>query len=193
MSGLGTCENASSLYHEAKWAAECCLRESGLQYVIFRPSVIFGKEDDFLNQFEKISRFFPCIPVVGTGKYLLQPISVHDVAQCIVGSLENESALNQIIELGGPQKYTFNEILILLLKTLRRKRILLHIPFKILNIIVPMMQKIPSFPLSMDQLRMLANNNVTDNKLLHQIFKINLQTLGEGLKEYSWYPRILES
>ncbi|MBI2027832.1 MAG: complex I NDUFA9 subunit family protein [Deltaproteobacteria bacterium] len=186
ISGLGTHNSAKSLYHQAKWAAEQSVRESGLNFVIFRPSVIFGKEDDFLNQFEKMSRFSPFIPVVGNGEYQMQPVSIHDVSQCIVDSIESVKALNQTIEIGGPQRYSFNSILKLMLESTGRRRILLHLPMKILNVIVPIFEKIQNFPLSLDQMLMLSENNVTENKLLHQVFSIKLQTLTEGLKEYSW-------
>jgi len=69
MSALGTRPNAAACYHQSKWAAEQIVRNSGLDYTIFRPSIIYGPRDHFVNLFARLSRFSPILPVMGDGRY----------------------------------------------------------------------------------------------------------------------------
>src|SRR5207237_1119041 len=66
MSALGSRANAVSRYHQSKWAAEEAVRRSGLDYTIFRPSIIYGPKDHFVNLFDKMARFSPVLPVMGS-------------------------------------------------------------------------------------------------------------------------------
>src|SRR5580698_3750127 len=72
MSALGTRPNAASRYHKSKWAAEELVRNSGLDWTIFRPSIIYGREDQFVNLFARISRWSPVLPIIGDGSSKLQ-------------------------------------------------------------------------------------------------------------------------
>jgi len=187
ISGLGTSEKAASKYHKAKWAAECMIRESGLQYVIFRPSVIFGEGDDFLNKFIKMIQFSPFLPVIGDGKYKLQPVSVHDLVNCIHQCVEDETIQNKVFEIGGPQRLEFNEIMDIMLKGAGKRRLKVHIPLVVMKQQVKILEKLPNPPLTGDQLIMLQTDNVCDNSTIHSTFHLNLTPLSEGLKEYPWY------
>src|SRR5258706_6354744 len=80
MSALGTRANAVSRYHQTKWAAEEIVRGSGLDWTIFRPSIIYGPGDNFVNLFANLSRFSPVVPLVGGGRSKFQPVSVENVA-----------------------------------------------------------------------------------------------------------------
>ena len=65
MSALGTRPNAASRYHQTKWAAEELVRRSGLDFTIFRPSLIYGPQDQFMNLFARIIRLSPVVPIMG--------------------------------------------------------------------------------------------------------------------------------
>ncbi|MGR3309139.1 MAG: SDR family oxidoreductase, partial [Candidatus Brocadiales bacterium] len=87
MSALGAGPEAISRYHKTKWQGEEAVRASGLDYVIFRPSIICGGDDEFVNMFAKMIRqtvLTRMMPVIGSGKYKMQPIYVGDVAHCFV-------------------------------------------------------------------------------------------------------------
>ena len=78
---LGTRPDARSRYHQTKWAAEDCVRRSGLDWTIFRPSLIYGPGDGFVNLFAKIIRFSPVVPLLGSRSAQFQPVSVKSVAR----------------------------------------------------------------------------------------------------------------
>jgi nucleoside-diphosphate-sugar epimerase len=112
MSALGTRLNASSRYHQTKWEAEECVRNSGLNWTIFRPSIIHGPEGEFMRLMKRFVCGFlpPVIPYFGTGAARLQPVSVKDVAFCLVESLYHPATIGQTILLGGPQQYSWIEL-----------------------------------------------------------------------------------
>ena len=84
-------------YHHTKWLAEEMVRESGLDYTILRPAVIYGRGDDMISHLVKMIRFFPVFPVVGRGNSILQPVDVRDVASSVVASLEKPITLKEVV------------------------------------------------------------------------------------------------
>ena len=162
--------------------------KSGLKSTIFRPSVIFGKEDKFLNMFADMVRKTPFMPIIGDGKYKLQPVSIHNLADCVNQAIKEPAKQNQIYEIGGPDVLEFNEIINLLLKAMGRKRVKIHMPLALMKPMVKIMESVLSKPpLTSDQLIMLQRDNVTDNKRVKQNFQINWIALKEGIKEYTFY------
>jgi uncharacterized protein YbjT (DUF2867 family) len=117
MSSLGTRDNAKSQYHQSKWAAEELVRASGLDWTIFRPSVIYGKNDDFTNLFAKMMKFplnvlqLFTVPLINGGNNLLQPIPVGDVATCFVGALNKPESIKKTYDLCGPRALPMKEVL----------------------------------------------------------------------------------
>ena len=109
MSSLGADSNGSSMYLRSKGDGEKVVRESNLATTIFRPSVVFGPEDDFLNQFAFLERIFPVIPLA-CSQARMQPIFVGDVAQAIVNVLDLDAASGRAYELAGPTVYTLEEL-----------------------------------------------------------------------------------
>lgn len=112
MSALGTRPNAVSAYHQTKWEAEEYVRKSGLDWTIFRPSIIHGPDGEFM---QLMKRFMcglvpPVVPYFGSGRARLQPVSVKDVAYCFVESLLRQSTIGQTIPLGGPRAYSWIEL-----------------------------------------------------------------------------------
>ncbi len=112
MSALGTRAGAVSTYHQTKWDAEELVRKSGLDWTIFRPSIIHGPEGEFM---QLMKRFMcgllpPVIPYFGSGRARLQPVSVKDVAHCFVESLFKPETTGQVIPLGGPHPYSWIDL-----------------------------------------------------------------------------------
>jgi len=163
MSALGAKPDSSSGYFTSKYAAEEEVRRSGLAFTIFRPSVIFGPKDDFVNQLAGLVRTFPVMPVIGDGDYQMQPIAGDDVARCIAASLDQPETIGQTYELCGPDRMTYNELLDVIGRALGKK----HVPkFKnplcLMKLIVPVMEHFTFFPLTSDQLTMLVEGSVCD-------------------------------
>jgi uncharacterized protein YbjT (DUF2867 family) len=112
MSALGTRPDAISKYHQTKWAAEETVRKCGLDWTIFRPSIIHGPEGEFMRLMKRFMCGLvpPVIPYFGSGTAKLQPVSVKDVAYCFVESLVKPETIGQIIPLGGPRPYSWIEL-----------------------------------------------------------------------------------
>lgn len=163
MSALGTGSRAESSYHRTKWAGEEQVRNSGLDYTIFRPSTIIGPGGEFFAMLARQVRLSPLLPVVGNGRYRMQPISVFDVAACFSGSIDNARARNQVYEIGGPDQLTYNEMLDIICRVMGKKRAKLHIPVAAVKPVAWLGERLMSRPLlTSDQLKMLLKDNVCD-------------------------------
>ena len=119
MSALGTDEQTKELvpYYHAKWEMEQTVKASGLEYVIFRPSFVFGRGRGALLQFSQIAKA-PVTPIIGPGTQRIQPIWVDDVAAYFVAGVDLPEAANRTFELGGPDVVTWNEFWSLLKEAL---------------------------------------------------------------------------
>lgn len=187
MSALGARPNAVSRYHQTKWAAEETVRGSGLDWTIFRPSLIYGPEDHFVNLFAALSRWSPVLPVMGRGRNLLQPISVEAVAQCFVGALTEPRSIGETYDLCGDERLTFVEVLDLILARAGRKRWKLHVPMALARLQAAFLECVfPSLfgqapPLNRDQLLMLAEDNVGHPKPAQALFNLPPESFPEGV------------
>lgn len=112
MSALGTRADAVSAYHRTKWAAEELVRGSGLDWTIFRPSLIHGADGEFMRLMKAFTCGLvpPVVPYFGTGQGTLQPVSVKDVASCFVESLFRPETMGKVFPLGGPKAYTWLQL-----------------------------------------------------------------------------------
>ena len=188
MSALGTRPDGVSRYHKTKWQAEEAVRNSGLRYVILRPPIICGADDEFVNMFAKMIKqtfIARIIPVIGTGKSRMQPIYVGDVAHCFVEAAINDDISNKTYEIGGPDAITFNEILDTILKVLQRRRIKIHIPVFMFKPLAFLMEKtMTNPPLNRDQLIMLSEDNVCDIGDMKKDFNIQPIRFEDVIKTY---------
>lgn len=183
MSGLGAKLNAKSKYHSTKWMAEEYLRKSGLNYTIFRPSIIFGRDDEFINTFIRMIKLSPVIPVLKGGK--LQPIYVGDVVYCFVQALSNPETDRKTFELGGSEKLTLEETIKTIMRILNTERVLIPIPRSLMYAPAFLFQSVlKNPPLTLDQLKMLEEDNTCDMKEVLDVFSFSPLPLEEGLKEY---------
>src|SRR6476661_312946 len=105
MSALGAQPNPAYPYLNAKWGAEQAVRQSGLDWTIIRPSVIFGPRDGFVNVLAGLIRRAPIIPVVGSGESKFQPVAVGEVAAVYRAVLDDPTAIGQTYELDGGETY----------------------------------------------------------------------------------------
>ncbi|MEI6306472.1 MAG: complex I NDUFA9 subunit family protein [Deltaproteobacteria bacterium] len=111
MSALGTRPDAVSNYHKTKFRAEELVHASGLDWTILRPSLIYGPGDAFVNMLAAQMRLSPVMPVIGNGRYRLQPIHAADVARCFALSLEMTETIGKCFELCGNERFSFDELL----------------------------------------------------------------------------------
>ena len=182
MSALGTRPAARSQYHQTKWAAEEIVRQSGLAWTIFRPSLVFGPGDQSISQLSKMVRFAPVIPVLGDGRSKIQPISVAAVAQCFVGAITNSSSVGQTYDLCGPVAFTWNELYDKLLAAQHRHKLKCHLPLPLARVLATLGEwLLPAPPFTRDQLLMLQEDNIGDPGPAVCDFNLKLKTFDQSL------------
>ena len=160
VSALGAKERHKSVYMQSKLQGEKNIQEKFKPSVILRPSVIFGQEDKFFNTFASMAQFSPILPLIGGGKTKFEPIYVGDVAKAIVKSLELNNSEPKIYELGGPESYSFKELMEILLAEIKKKRFLVPVPFGFAKFQSYFLQMMPNPILTPDQVELLKHNNV---------------------------------
>jgi NADH dehydrogenase len=182
MSALNVRPGARSRYHQTKWQAEETVRSSGLQWTIFRPSIIYGPGDEFISKLAKMVRRLPAMPVLGDGQYRLQPIPVEQVAEGFARAIDRHESINQTYEVGGPRSHTMNEILDLIGECFGRSSVRkLHVPLGIVRPLVRLLEPLSLVPVTSDQLMMLEEENVCDPTRFFHDFELKPVELSEGL------------
>ena len=184
MSALGTNEQTSKLvpYYAAKWAIEGELEGSGLEYVLVRPSFVFGR-GGALPTFVKQVKLSPVVTVIGPGTQRIQPVWLEDVAQFFATIVDDPRAPGRTWELGGPDIVTWNELYLAIAGVLGKRRRLLHVPFSVARAGARLTQWAPGAPLTADQVAMLeAGDNVCSNSDAVETFGLRLVPLEDQLR-----------
>lgn len=184
MSALGTRLDAVSGYHRTKWRAEELVRGSGLAWTIFRPSLIFGPKDAFVNMLADNLRLTPVMPTMGDGTYRLQPIHGDDVAHCYADALEQPETAGKVYELCGPDRLTYRELLDTIATVMGKKPPFKPaLPLAIMRPVIKALQGISAFPITLDQLQMLLEENICDG-CWQKTFAFTPVRFEDGIKEY---------
>jgi uncharacterized protein YbjT (DUF2867 family) len=166
MSAIGAQDNANFPYHQAKWRAEQAVKASGLEWTIFRPSVIYGPGDGFISVLAGVIRSFPIIPVVGDGKSRFQPIQVGDVADAIAHAIVDPTTTGKTLDLVGPEILTYEEMLDTIAAGIGKHKRKLHLPISLMKLVVAASKPLPKSirpPVTSEQLKMLALDNTSDH------------------------------
>jgi NADH dehydrogenase len=186
MSALGTSEQSRDLvpYYRAKWEMEESVRTSGLPYVIFRPSFVFGRDGGILPTFAKLARYSPVTPITGTGKQRIQPIWVDDVATYFADAAARDDVAGKTFELGGPDAVTWNDFWARLKRALGQRRPSVHVPMALMRANALVTERLPgNIPLTRDLLKMLehVDNVVSDDEAV-RTFQVPLVPLDDQLR-----------
>ena len=181
MSALGADAASPAQYGRTKFAGEEAVKAAFPEATIFRPSVIFGPEDDFFNMFAGMIRVLPALPVMGAplmpkvslggadgwsidcfgdGGCKFQPVYVGDVAQAMFDSVSRPETRGETYELGGPQVYSFKELMELILKVTERKKLLMPVPLAVASFEALFLQFLPKPLLTPDQVALMECDNV---------------------------------
>ncbi len=186
MSALGTSEETKGLvpYFGAKWQQEQDVQRSGLPYVIFRPSFVFGRDGGILPTFRKLAKLAPVTPIIGSGEQRIQPIWVDDVAAYFEKAIDLEAATNRTFELGGPDVVTWNEFWERLKRILGTRRPSVHVPVGLMKVNALLTERLPgNIPLTRDLLKMLEHgDNIVSNDEAVRTFQLPLLPLEEQLR-----------
>ena len=184
ISALGARENAISRYHKTKWEAERAVISSGIEYVIFRPSIMIGEGGEFITMLSRIVRWAPIIPIID-GQSKVQPIYVENTVDCIIKSLTDPNTTNRIFKIAGPDQITYKELFLTLMEVLEIDKPTFQIPVTFMwpaaYIFEGIMEKPP---ITTQQLTMLQEDNICDTREMQELFNLKLVPLKEALKTF---------
>jgi NADH dehydrogenase len=161
MSALGADAESASGYARSKAEGEARAKAAFPGATIVRPSVVFGPEDEFFNRFAALARFSPVLPLI-SGRTKLQPVFVGDIAAAFIALIERPETMGRTFEFGGPEVFTYRELLEFILATIERRRLLLPVPWGIARVMGTVMAFLPKPMLTEDQVKMLRIDNLVD-------------------------------
>ena len=186
MSALGTSEETRELvpYYWAKWEDEQQVRSSGIPFVIFRPSFVFGPDGGILPTFVKLAKLAPVTPIIGSGRQRIQPIWADDLARIFTEATQKEDVTGRLFELGGPDAVTWNEFWERLKRVLGLRRPSVHVPVGLMRINALVTERLPGdIPLTRDLLKMLEHgDNVVSGDEAVRAFAPTLLPLDDQLR-----------
>jgi NADH dehydrogenase len=191
VSAIGADAHSLSQYARTKALGEAAVRAAVPGATIFRPSIMFGPEDDFFNRFAAMAQLSPVLPLVGGGRTRFQPVFVGDVAEAIARAVDGDAPAGTTYELGGPEVKTFRELLEFVLATIGRRRLLVPLPFRLATLQATFLQYLPKPPLTPDQVTLLRTDNVVSAEAMREgrtlpALGIDPATIAAIVPNYLW-------
>ncbi|MEH2490270.1 complex I NDUFA9 subunit family protein [Bradyrhizobium sp. AZCC 2230] len=163
VSAIGADAESPSRYAKAKAAGEAAVTAAVPSATIFRPSVMFGPEDQFTNRFASLARMSPVLPLIG-GATKMQPVYVGDVATAIADAVDGKAKAGATYELGGPEVLTMREIIEAIVEIADRKPRLVPLSFGLARLQANFLQFAPgALKLTPDQVMLLERDNVVSD------------------------------
>lgn len=163
MGGLGTKPDKPGSYMQGRYEADQSVKTSGLAWSILGPSIQFGAHSAFFDGLADLIRHWPVVPMVGDGKVKFQPIWVEDTTKCILKmAREPQRYDGKVIEVGGPEVFTYAQLLDLLMQTLGKHKIKVPGPIPLVALGASMMELVlPNPPLTRAAVQLFDFDNVT--------------------------------
>lgn len=160
MSALGSSPRSPAMSDRTKAEGEEAVRAAFPQATVVRPSLVFGEDDHFFSRFAAMIGSSPLVPLIGGGTTKFQPVFIGDMVAGMAEVVRRPDTAGKTYEFGGPQVYSFKELLELLMTALNRHRILLPIPFALAEMQAAFLELLPNPPLTRDQVRLLKTDKV---------------------------------
>lgn len=161
ISAIGADMESEAVYGQSKAAGEAAVRSAFADATILRPSVIFGREDKFINRFAGLMRMLPVVPVIGANTKF-QPVFVGDVAKAVTAALSDKGG--QLLELGGPEIFSMLELNQWIARATGRDPVFVEVPASAAKFLAQSTGWLPGAPITMDQFKMLGTDNVVTGK-----------------------------
>lgn len=169
ISAIGADVHSSIPYARTKGLAEKSVLQICPDATILRPSIVFGPRDDFFNRFSKLSKFLPFLPVFGGGTSRFQPVYVGDLARAVEVLSRNDPEVNRLVagkyvEAGGPDVFTYREIMQIVLRYNHRRRPIISLPFQVGMLQGAVLEKLPVnlFTVTRSQIEQLKSDNIVN-------------------------------
>ena len=162
LGALGVVDEPQLHYASSKARAMALVRESGLDWTILSPSLLFGPRDGFFNILAGLVRMSPgIVPITGTGEARFQPLAIEDLARATVLTFADDATIGHEYELGGPRVWTYRELMEEVLRGMGKRRLLVPVPVALIRLVAAAAEAIRlPFPVATDQLRQLKYDNV---------------------------------
>ncbi len=179
----------------SKGKAQDYVAASGLHWTAFRPSVIWGPEDEFANTFARLAPLTPLIfPIIGDENAQFQPVWVEDVVTCFIQALDDPGTIGKEYEIAGPEILTLEEIERRTLKAIGARRWMIHFPMPVLKLVVAIMETLlPEPPVTRSLLELLAIRNVPAENAIYQFVPQPRPFTVENIAPYMRRFRIRET
>lgn len=161
ISAIGADPRSEAEYGRSKAAGEAAVRAAFPSAIILRPSIVFGREDQFINRFAGLIRMLPIVPVIGADTRF-QPVFVGDVAKAVAAALANQGG--ETLELGGPEIFTMLELNRWIAKAIGRDPVFAPVPDFAASLLAKTTGWLPGAPITLDQFKMLGRDNVVTGK-----------------------------
>jgi NADH dehydrogenase len=184
--GLGTKPDKPGSYMQGRYLAEKMLKESGLDWTIIQPSVLFGKNAPFIKGLVDLIRTSPVVPLIGGGKTMFQPVYVEDVVTVLIKVLQDPTGTtNRTYTIGGPAYYSFTQIIDVLLKTMHKQRIKAPAPTPLVGVGAAVMEAVlQKPPLTKAAMTLFSFDNITDLKSVERDFGFTPMSFTTYMKEH---------
>jgi NADH dehydrogenase len=180
---LGVVDDPALHYASSKARGMAIVRESGLDWTILTPSLLFGPRDGFFNLIAGLVRLSPgVVPITGSGDSRFQPLAIDDLTQIVVASLADDSTIGREYPLGGPRYWTYREIVEEVLRAMGKRRALVPMPVPLIRLVAGSAElvRLP-FPVATDQLRQLKLDNVGPLDAVESAFGFRARPMEGGL------------
>jgi NADH dehydrogenase len=175
LSVMGVTGDPKLRYLSSKWRGEEAVRESGLDWVVLRPSLLFGPGDGFFRLVRTTLKWWSpgIVAIPGTGDARFQPLAVDDLAIAVERSVTDAGRIGQVYELGGPDWVTYQEVVDEVMRATGMRRLKLRVPIPLLGALTSVTDRIlPVFPVSHDQIASLQRPNFTDRDAFERAFGV---------------------
>lgn len=186
ISGLGTKPDKPGSYMQGRYLAEKLVMDSGLDWTIIRPSVLFGENAPFVKGLTDLIRSAPVVPLIGGGKTMFQPIYVEDVVTVIIKVLEDSQRTNKhIYTIGGPEYYSFRQVFDVLLRSMHTSRPKVYAPTPLVGVGAAVMEAVlPKPPLTKAAMTLFSFDNTTDLHSVERDFGFKPVSFAKYMQEH---------
>ncbi|MGH2385263.1 MAG: complex I NDUFA9 subunit family protein, partial [Candidatus Limnocylindria bacterium] len=175
LSAMGVIDDPKLAYLHSKWRGEEAVRAGALDWVVLRPSLMFGEGDGFFSLVKTTLRWWSpgIVAIPGKGDARFQPLSVDDLAIAVEKCLTDADRAGSVYELGGPDWVTYGQIVDEVMRVTRMRRLKLPMPIPLISAVTSVTDRVlPVFPVSHDQISSLQRPNYTDRDAFEQTFGV---------------------
>lgn len=185
MSALGVGGDVNTEYFETKRLGENIVKSSGLDWTIFRPSLVFGPGDHMVGMLARVIKYAPFFPVIGSGQYKFRPVHVNNVADGFVQAIGMPETFGKTYDVVGPDTLSFDEILEAIGKALGKKHVAkLHLPLWFIMIKARILGPLLPGPLSAEAIKMLVAGSTSEDSSFFTTFDTEAISFGNSIKDY---------